>query len=297
MNSRKKSEDVWKQGQSASGANARFRTFKPEGENPAGEAIVAPPTKIKALIDAWYADKCDVEGESDYAYGCAQEALEGIHATAQEIREFVEFLKKLPDNDTSQSCDHLFTDRAGTFLSVLINTSPDLEFELDFNGLRPPDDFAYENCKDVVVHGNLGDNAGHASAGKLEVFGDADGMFGYAQADGEIILHGECYGDAGHHMCGGKMTLHGEAEELGEEMSDGEIIAENFRAEQPSLLEFLGSPNTICVGRGMSGGIIRVKSVEKMHTDPRASGGQIFRDSVLVFDSGTWLDETAGERN
>jgi len=280
----------------ASAANAtmsaqkRFAGFKPEAEKPVVEAKVAAPTKMKAIIDAWYVDKCDVEGESDYAYGCALEALEGIHATAEEIREFVEFLKKLPENDLTISREHVFTDRAGTFLSVLINTSPDQEFELDFNGLRPPDDFAYENCKNVIVHGDVGDNAGNGNTGRLEVFGDADGIFAYGQSDGETILHGYCNGDAGHNLRGGKLTLLGEAEELGEGMMDGEIIAEKFRAQQSSLLEFLGSTNTICVGRRMSGGIIRVKSVERMHIDPRASGGQIFREGVLVFDSGTWLE-------
>lgn len=238
---------------------SRFKGFKPESEASVRGADVQKTTQTKAIMAAWFADKFEGDCNADYAYGCALDALSGIRATAAEINEFIEFLKTLPENDLNyKGGKYDFRERAGTFLSALINTSEEPVFDINLSGLVPLDDLAYENCKDLTITGNVGDNVGFANEGKLEIFGDSGDMLGFAHGGGELILWGHCQGEAGQCMDGGKLVIHGEFEALGDEMTGGEI---------------------------------HVSRINKFQVNETATGGKIYRNGKLVFDEGKWVGD------
>lgn len=136
--------------------------------------------------------------------------------SAVEILEFVTHLpfyeKRLP----------LF-DRAGIFISALINNSPDIQFYLNFSCLKEKLDYVgYRNLKEIMIIGDLGNKAGYEmKSGKIFITGNAGDRIGKGMLGGEITIDGRVGESVGYNMMGGKIIVKGNTgDNVGSHMRD-----------------------------------------------------------------------------
>ncbi|MCX8194594.1 MAG: hypothetical protein N3G22_00585 [Candidatus Micrarchaeota archaeon] len=171
----------------------------------------------------------------------AQLLLESIARTgygAADIAEFVLLLRKYQHEKN-------FSDRAGLFLSDLINACKDDEFIISLRHLDVRINYlGCRNKKDVVVKGNLGDYS-------------AKGM-----VCGRFVVEGSCGNFTGSQMVGGQVSVIGDVLDFGGEKMEG------------GVLNVVGNARN-WVGCEMKGGEIFVLKNAMDYTGYRASGGKI----------------------
>jgi len=119
-----------------------------------------------------------------------------------------------------------FPEKAGFFLSALINNSRDADFVIHTRHLSQRiDNLGYGNTKNITVEGNAGYAVGYAmKGGTITVNGNADFVLGFGMKAGAIIVNGNAGSDIGWGMQGGAITVNGNAEAgVGDVMFGGEI--------------------------------------------------------------------------
>jgi len=122
--------------------------------------------------------------------------------------------------------DPLFFDKAGFFLTILINLGNDQDYTIYTQNLERGLDFVgYWNRKNIRVIGDIGRCAGEKmTGGQLIIEGNAWHSLGVNMNNGIIIVKGDVDEWCGAGMKGGKITIEGNSDRhLAEHMEGGEI--------------------------------------------------------------------------
>jgi hypothetical protein len=205
-------------------AAGRFKRFGLESGQRAGPPIVEINPRIEAMKEAWGRCGHDGTGKFDWKseYQRMLDEIGDSGCTAKDIELFSVALARF-QNETK------FSERAGLYLSALMNNCPSDEFTIITRHLIVG--ISYLGClntKTITVEGNLADGAGwNMQGGSLVVNGDAAKFAGAWMSGGAISLNGNAEGDLGHSMRGGAITVAGNAgNRTGWQMWGGSIAIE-----------------------------------------------------------------------
>ena len=162
------------------------------------------------------------------AYSYAEEFLGNIDLSAEKIEMFAGSLIAFQGH-------HRFPDKAGGFLSVLINKSSSMEFDFDFSRFSMPiTELGYLNRKKITISGDMGEMlAIGMQGGILTVNGNVGPFAGYGMNGGILRVSGDAEGYVGQHMGGGEIHIGGECERCEEDPS-------YYRAGGPRYRHILG---------------------------------------------------------
>ncbi|MDD5172000.1 MAG: hypothetical protein PHF60_03100 [Candidatus ainarchaeum sp.] len=158
-----------------------FKGYKPEKEQPVREVEVVETEALKQLRDAWgrYESKAD-----HYAYGYAHGVVMGLSYSASDVEKFSLVLAEFQDEND-------FSEKAGMFLSALINNCNDKEFVIHTTHLAEPISYlGYGNERIITVKGNAGGDVGaYMQGGEIHIEGKLVST-GF-DIHGKIFLNGE----------------------------------------------------------------------------------------------------------
>ena len=172
-----------------------FGKFKPEQEKIVRRAVVAGNPTVKKLLGIWrgLGDVSDffqdgyVEG-LDQLYSEALGCLKGVKHSPSDIAQFSLELKAF-EGELS------FEEKAGIFLSALINTCKAKSFTIITENLdNPPACLGYLNRRrNILVKGSVGMYLGEGMiGGEITVTGRADSFVGEDMSGGILRIEGEC---------------------------------------------------------------------------------------------------------
>ncbi len=169
--------------------------------------------------EEWLEELTATSLASDYPNGLKH--LKGLEYAAQEVREFSLRLKQYEDAEYFQD--------TGLFLSALMNTCSDEEFEILTEHLETQIDYiGYKNTKLVSVSGDVGDRVGeHMASGSITVNGNAGDKVGEEMTSGSIIVNGNAGKWVGNQMKNGSIMVNGNARRaVGHCMEGGSVRIE-----------------------------------------------------------------------
>jgi formylmethanofuran dehydrogenase subunit C len=198
------------------------------GETFLGEIQLCPFVKngedetLKDLIDAWMLfrfDNFDIERSYDEALGMAT-------AFKYSGRDLLRFSKAI---ECFQN-DHMFSRKAGIFLSALVNGGENMFHTFDFTGLsKKVSMLGYKNDGIIRAFGDLGSHTGREmqNNGLVIVEGSAGYGTGAWKQGGSIIITGDSGDFLGLGMDGGYIDVFGKSgNHIGQSMKSGEIYLE-----------------------------------------------------------------------
>lgn len=229
----------------------KFSGFKPEPERSSHEAEVSEASGLKRILEAWYSieergikDAWGRLGGQEELTNRIYHALGGIRATNAEVNEFIRCLISTECPNQAKPYDPVypsnFQAKVGNFLSALINSGADHDYEIWVSGLPPPEFLGYANSKNIVVHGGAGDNAFHENTGNVEIIGDAGLGLAIRQAGGKIVLWGDCGSLCCSKKKDGEIVIHGNAGSLFADELAGGISIVKGDIEVPFANEMAG---------------------------------------------------------
>ena len=156
-------------------------------------------------------------------YDIGLTSLKGLEYTAQDVAAFSLRLKQYEENSRY----------TGFFLSALMNTCPDKEFEIFTEHLETPiDSIGYKNTKQVTVNGDAGNNVGGSmGGGSITINGDVGYSVGIYMKGGSIIVNGNAGGGLGNGH-GGIVRIEGEMGFISGLWKRGEIYHKGERVRR-----------------------------------------------------------------
>ncbi len=256
--------------------------FRPEIEKPVRTQGMNSNPIIERMVKAWEGfEFSDTPPHRKYLN--ALEAVQGKGFSAHDIESFSIFMSEL---------EHIegFPDKAGFFLSALINSSADTVFKIHTAHIASISYIGYWNAKEIIVEGDAGYSPGnnmqggsitvHGHAGnetgaymldgRISLDGDAGDFTGYKMESGSIYVNGNAGENAGILMQGGSITICKNAKAfLGEEMAGGSITVAGDAGDH--------------IGSIMRGGEIHVNG-RIGHISEGLKHGKIFRGEYLIIE-------------
>lgn len=160
--------------------------------------------------------KLDIKGR----YSTAGRQLKSREYTAGDVGTFSTSLVHFEEEKD-------FAERAGLFLSALMNRSRGKDFAIDIANLSIAIEcLGYKNTKNVTVNGYAGDHVGdRMERGKITVNGDVGEDAGIKLKGGRILVKGNAGSSTGYDMSGGTIIVNGDASNMtGWCMRGGTII-------------------------------------------------------------------------
>lgn len=284
-------------------ADKRFGRYKEEPENSAREREASDPA-LSQLISAWRAFSSSLEEYWEEQFSIAEKLVKPISASSREIEKFIVALAGFQEEPS-------FSEKAGIFLSALINTSPGTDFVVQTSHLDEALSFlGMKNRKNITILGDVGDHAGYEMEnGSLQIKGNCEDGLGALMRGGLIALEGNADDTVGQRMEGGRVIIAESAGNgLGAEMEGGEIIIRgnvyggvgvamsggviNVEGDVISIQEDKGkskgffrhtnmSEEVIIIGCRMSGGTIHLNG-RYFHMAASIEGGEIYHKGKLI---------------
>jgi formylmethanofuran dehydrogenase subunit C len=253
----------------------RFKGFQPEEEKASRKAEVQESEAVRQMKVAWKAWRySDISSYQDYR--AILPIINNLQYTAKDVEGFSIALVEFQDEDN-------FSVKAGLFLSAVINSGNDSNYEIHTQHLKmPPDVLGYNNEKNIVVNGDVGYMVGgEMRGGSITVNGDAGSSVGEWMNGGNIVVNGNGGHSIGEQMRGGCITIKGNVgSEVGSGMEDGNILI-NEDAGSRVGWEMEGGSITIdgnvgwMVGDHMKNGSITVKGNAGCNVGDRMENGLI----------------------
>lgn len=200
-------------------ASKRFGRYKTEQEKAVRKSDVKEDEVLESLKEAWKRFHFK-QTEPHTTYSKAFEQVRDLVYSTKDVEKFSVFLEELQDED-------VFSDKAGYFLSALINNGSDDDYTIHTSHLSRPIHFlGFRNKKNVLVEGDLGDYAfTRMERGNFTVNGDACDRAGHRMNSGEVLIRKNAGYRLGDKMFGGRITLEGNGgSDVGGQMSEGTIL-------------------------------------------------------------------------
>ncbi len=196
--------------------NSGFEGHAPKDEGARGQPKPAVSETLGNMKAAWADYQFSAPGRSG-----ALKALEGARYSPQDVTEFTIAMKEFQGEAG-------FREKAGLFLSALINTGPKGTYVIMTGHLDLPPDFighSNEAGRGIIVEGNSGSYTGYSmNEGSITVRGSAGHLLGELMSGGSIIVEGDAGNSAGDSMSGGSITVKGNVgHSLGKYMKGGKI--------------------------------------------------------------------------
>ena len=253
-------------------AAGRFGRFKPEEEQRRGVQKTDQDPALMQLLELWHrfnaCPKHPFSNETNYIYS-AIPLVKNWRFSAEQIRKFTIALAAFVNESVYDEffelplfvryeCHHPenFSLNAGTFISALMNYSPDIEFTIPTGNLPNIDFLGYRNSKSIIIEGDIGKHIGrYMTSGKIIIHGSAESYAASYMSGGRIIVMGDVTDGAGLAMKGGFLVIEGNA--------------------------------GASLGQGLRGGEIRVNGdIESIEGDSysQIEGGRIFHKGILIVD-------------
>ena len=261
----------------------RFGKYKPEEEKEVRKIDVKEDKVLKQLKAAWRKFKHigppnlrRIEEIYEYPYRHALKQVKGIRYSARDVESFTLALIGFQREKN-------FSEKAGYFLSALINNCRDTDYVVHTQHLVKEINYlGFKNTKNVVVNGNIGHSIGKCmkrgsitlncdvgervgwdmKGGTITVNGNADVELGCGMEGGTIIVNGNAGYSLGFAMRGGIIILNGNADSrVGEGMEGGTIVVNGNVDWQ--------------VGDGMHSGTITVNGHAGEKVGQCMNGGEI----------------------
>ncbi len=217
-----------------------FKVYAPKCENQAGRVDLAEAGALWQLREIWKACRYDGAVPVSNSHSNAIAMLAGLKYGPEDVTAFSILMKEFQREDG-------FSDKAGVFLSALINNGPEGKYAIMTEHLAIfPKYIGYSNQggRDITINGHAGDQVGksmaggsitvkgnvgdwagcYMSGGCLSVGGNAGDSLGGYMSGGSITVKGNVGDWAGGYMTGGSITLKGKAAAaVGLDMRGGEI--------------------------------------------------------------------------
>jgi len=265
----------------------RFGRFKDEKEQPVRAPQVTEDHTLRQLKEAWakvrfYDELLDLEGRE---YRSCLNAVRGLKYTSADVENFSIALAEFQDAED-------FKEKAGYFLSALVNNCPDSDFVIHTRHMGGRiDHLGHYNTKNITIDGDAGENLAYRmEGGRITVEGNTGNDTGQEMKTGEIVINGDSGHSLGASMKGGKITVEGNAGVYtGIGMKNGEI-AVNGNTSYYLANGMEGGKITVrgnaghWIGDCMEGGEIRIEGRIERHnglTD-NFRGGKIYHKGNLV---------------
>jgi len=267
-------------------ASKRFGMYKKEEKKEVREADVNEERTLKRLKEAWTGFDYDrtVRCIVQIEYEKALSLIGNLDYSAHDLERFSIILADFQN-------ESMFSEKAGLFLSALINSGRDMDFKLFTRHLDVRiDQFGGDNTKNITIIGGLGFRVGYGmKRGSIVIEGDVGGGVGTGvkgMEGGIIIVKGNALGAVGMCMKGGKIIVEGNVSDSGEGMEGGEIIIKGNVGEKVG--EFMKDGiviihgNAESVGYKMEGGEIHVEG--EIGKIGNVIHGKIFHRGKLIVD-------------
>lgn len=288
---------------SQTAASKKFSRYKKEEEKTVRKPDVKEDKALGQLKKAWRAYKT-----RSTDYGEVENFLKArdLNYSSKDIERFSIALVEFQDEQE-------FSDKAGLFLSVLINNGKDSDYVIHTRHLAEAiDSIGRDNRKNIIVDGDVGDFAGlNMQSGSITIRGNASDFLGAGMKEGMITVEGnvgKCLGQMmkggnitvggnaggvlGNQMKGGAITVKGNAGELaGNLMEDGSItvggnVGDNMAVEMRKGMIRVGGNAGKRIGGVMRGGEIHIEgdfeSIDSEKIDD-TYGGRIYHKGKLIF--------------
>jgi hypothetical protein len=197
-----------------------FRRYNPEARKEIIIHKVKENETLKQLRVALSKFRTIVAYGSDYLR--AVSLVQRIKCSSNDVTSFSISLAEFQDEKS-------FSNRAGLFLSALINESKAKNFTIITEHLEQRINLlGFNNRKNIIIQGDAGNWVGSGmKAGTITVQGNTEDWVGAHMEDGTILLQGNTEDWAGIQMEGGTITVQGNVRyNTGESMEGGTIYIE-----------------------------------------------------------------------
>jgi formylmethanofuran dehydrogenase subunit C len=273
-------------------ASSRFRGFGPETGHLLRTQNVESNKAIVEMRKVWGDTRICIERDE---YPQLPGKIKELKYSAKDVETFSIVIAEFQGEEN-------FSNKAGLFLSALINNSGEKDFVIHTAHLSEPVHFIGNGSKkNISVKGDAGDCVGHMmesgtvivegnagnmtgvemTGGTITVKGNAGKDIGNRMKDGVIIVEGCAGQNIGSAMKGGAITVKGDAgDDIGNQMNEGAIIVEGNAGDGAG---FLMNGGTIIlkrdagdkVGDNMRGGRITVMGDAGKDVGINMQGGEV----------------------
>ena len=246
----------------------KFSKYKPEEEKAVRTPeVVKYETQLKLAWNMiWYKSTAYQRFHADYEN--MLDMVKTLEYSAKDIEEFSLALGEFQG-------EKYFANKAGLFLSALINNCNDKDFIIHTVQFTEPLGYiGYRNTKNIVVNGDAGELCGERmEGGSIIVNGDAGDCCGEEMEGGTITVEGHAGHSCGERMKGGAITVKGNAcVWCGLNMRGGSITVK-------------GDVGNDC-GAGMHSGEIRIEGeIGSIYDESETEiHGKIYHKGKLIVD-------------
>ncbi len=253
---------------SVSSASHRFKGYKPEPEIAMRLPEIKRDPIFKFILRAW--QKAYFDGSAEEYADVVDSLLNGRQFTAKDVESFN---LALAEHQKEGS----FAERAGLFLTVLMNKAREQEFEVRTGHLDiMPAYLCYKFRKTAVIRGNAGRYlAFKMMGGSVTLEGSAASECAEQMRGGSLLVRGDCGNFLGGYMGGGSVVVEGNAGHfVGSRMK-------NYVNCDPKI-HVKGNAGK-SVGEGMAKGEIRIDGKAESY-DEFVICGKIYVAGKLVVD-------------
>jgi len=284
---------------SPSKVNARRKFGGYKGEEPkiVRQAKVEENQALRQMAEAFQKFNHD-RYKNDAGYEKALQLVKGMDYTSADVTKFSILLADFQNEEN-------FKEKAGLFLSALINHGTEQDYLVHVRLLDEIQYLGYKNTKNIVIEGNCGQIGNEMISGRITVIGNSGGRLGLRMKGGKIIVKGNSGSGIGEGMEGGTIIVEKDAEyNIGPSMKGGEIIIKgdaesgigtriwsgipqvHFRCDNWGNLTTVHFEKVVDVveGNGMKGGTIRIEGNIGSHIGCGMTGGKIYHKGRLLFD-------------
>ncbi|MDD5171998.1 MAG: hypothetical protein PHF60_03090 [Candidatus ainarchaeum sp.] len=247
-----------------------FTKYKPEEEKAVRKAEVEENETLRQLKAAWKAVEYARNQRRripDYSwqhcYEKASELAKQVDYSAEDVERFSIALAEFQGEEE-------FSEKAGLFLSALINNGKDSDYVIHTEHLGEGiHRIGWMNTKNIIVKGDVSESGRDMADGELIVRGNARNGLGVRMEGGRITVKGDSCGLAGYGMQGGAIIVEGNAaDSVGLRMEGGTITVKGNAGKE--------------IGQLMNGGEIHIEG--KFKDVGNVIHGKIFHKGVKIID-------------
>lgn len=303
-------------------AGRRFGRYKKEAEKAVRKADVKHSEGLEQIMKAWdaYKERWRSEGYL-LGYRRVSDFLKDLEYDAEDVGKFCVALAAHQEEfqDKDGSFGRIKSKHLGTFLSALINNGNGNDFHICTKHLLfPIGDLCYENTKNVVIEGDVGENLGefmksgkiivnntgeftgyHMKGGEILVEGEVGNCLGCGMEDGSITVKGNAGDSVGLSMKGGKIVVNNAGREVGKSMTGGEIQVEgSYRSigDMKDGISELAEVSFQCLAKVAMAGTVVLGGIAAFMTDNPVTAvwsglGAVVSLIGTVWFARTWKDD------
>ena len=202
-----------------------FKNYKLEDEKHIKTFRIEGNKTLKQLKKVFRRSKCNNE-YIEQNYMKTLSLIKSIRCSSKDITAFSLALTEFQEREN-------FKEKAGIFLSALINNCSETEFTAITEHLSKLINYlGYMNTKNITVQGDVGDIVGcYMEKGLVTIHGNAEEFVGDGMKGGSITIKGDAGDNVGFGMKGGSITIKGNmGDDAGPYMGDIAALESKYQS-------------------------------------------------------------------